>query len=302
MQTISKRRKNDMKRIICILTLLCLCVTAVFAFAGCSQVDMQDLGSLIDKACSEEVTANTDYTLKAYGASVTNNDKISYELNYKTGAHGNAKFTVIDETDFKYTKYTSSYYGASVPSNKYTDYWASFPNSLFKLEKATEEDYQDWYFYDTTLYYDASASTKTYYTSKQNDNQSSSTFTVKRQLEDGWEEFFAMEQYAKCDIAYLAKAVSGIKDFVDYENDSNTVKTKGRVTTFTVKIKDECTVEYQGEKLGGKFLTIAFTNEKISNFKLEGKFDVFVAYGGAKIMMPNYDNTAYIDFANQVAA
>ncbi len=127
-----------MKRIICLLTLLCVCAVAVFAFAGCSQVEVSDLSDIIDKACSQDVIGNTDYTLKAYGVSVTSNEKISYELNYKSGEHSTAKFTVVDETDFKYTKYTSSYYGASVPSDKYTDYWASFPNSLFNLEKAEE--------------------------------------------------------------------------------------------------------------------------------------------------------------------
>lgn len=289
-----------MKRIICLLTLLCVCTVAVFAFAGCSQITVTDLGSIIEKACSQDVVGNTDYTFKAYGVSVTANEKKSYELNYKTGEHAKAKFTVVDETDFKYTKYITSYYGASVPSDKYTDYWASFPDSLSKLEEAKAEDYQDWYFYDTTLYYDAAAENKTYYTSKQNDTQSSSTFSVKRKLEGGWQEFFSIEQYSKCDISDLAKAVLSIKDFVDYEHKKTTVKSKGRVNTFTVKIKDECTAEYFGEKLGGTVLTIVFTNDKVSNFKLDGKFDVYVAYGGAKIMMPAYDNSSYIDYATQI--
>lgn len=288
-----------MKRIICIFTLLCLCLTAVFAFAGCSEVTPSDLNELIDYACSSEVIDNTDYTLKAYGTSVTNNEKISYELNYKTGAHGKAKFTIVDETDFKYTKYITSYYGASVPSDKYTDYWASFPDSLFKLEEATEEDYQDWYYYDATLYYDSKAQDRVYYASKQNDSQTSGTFTIKRQLEGGFDEFLAMDQHAKCDLRNLAKAVSSIKDYIIGE--STTVKTKGRVSTFTVKVKEDCPAEYLGQKLGGTELVIVFTNNKISTFTLSGKFNINVAYGGAKIMMPNYDNKAYVDFSKIVA-
>ena len=288
-----------MKRIVCIFTLLCLCLTAVLAFAGCSKVTPSDLNGLIDYACSADVVENTDYTLKAYGTSVTNNEKISYELNYKTGAHAKAKFTIVDETDFKYTKYTSSYYGASVPSDKYTDYWASFPDSLFKLEEATEEDYQDWYYYDATLYYDSKAEERVYYASKQNDSQTSGTFTVKRQLEGGFDEFLAMEKHAKCDLRNLTKVVAALKDYI--VSDATTVKTKGRVSTFTVRVKEDCPVEYLGQKLAGTQLTIVFTNDKISTFTLAGKFSINVAYGGAKIMMPSYDNTAFVDYSKIVA-
>lgn len=289
-----------MKRIICILTLLCICCTAALAFAGCSSVTPDDLIAMIDSACSEETIGNTDYTLKAYGVSVTASDKISYELNYKTGDHKSAKFTIVDETDVKYTKYITSYYGACVPEGKYTDYWASFPDSLFNLEEATEEDYQDWYFYDTTLYYDAKAEQKTYYLSKQNDSQTSSTFTVKRNLQGGWEEFMALDKVSKCDIKSVTAVILSLKDYIDIV--STKVESKGRVDNFTVKITDECPVTYLGETLAGNKLTLSFTNGKVSTFELLGKFRISIAYGGAKIMMPHYDTAGYIDYASQIQA
>lgn len=290
-----------MKRIICLITLLCLCVGFVFAFAGCSGVGVEDLDSLIDSACASDMIGNTDYTIKAYGISVTNNDKIYYELNYKTGDHKKAKFTIVDETDFKYTQYITSYYGASVPEGKYTDYWASFPDSLFKLEEAKNEDYQDWYFYPATLYYDKnSEEDKKYYTQKQNDEQSSASVTVKRQFEKGWQDFMAEEKIAKCDLSLLCQTVLGLKDYIDKEKCS--VTTKGRISNFVIKIKDDCPVVYQGEALAGKTLDISFTNGKINYFNLEGKFKIYVAYGGAKIMMPNYDTKSLVDYATQIIA
>lgn len=288
-----------MKKAICLITLLCVCVSVIFAFTGCSEITVDDLSGLIDKACSQDTIGNTDYTLKAYGVSVTGNEKISYELNYKTGDHKKAKFTEVDETDVAYTKYVTSFYGASVPSNKYTDYWASFPDSLFKLEEATEEDYQDWYYYDATLYYDAKAEERIYYLSKQNDSQSSSAYTIKKQLEGGWEEFLDIEKVAKCDIANLAATVYALKDYIDYSAAS--VKSKGRVDDFTIKVKQDCPVEYMGVKLAGATLSLKFTNEKISSFVYNGKFEIQIAYGGAKITMPSYDNGAFIDYATQIA-
>lgn len=289
-----------MKRIIGILVLTVLIVSLCITMMGCSNVQADDLKGMIENAVKQEIISKTDYTLKAYGTSVSGNEKIYYELNYKTGNHNKAKFTIIDERDFKYTKYTTSFYGASVPEGKYTDFWQSFPDSLFKLEKASEEDYQDWYFYPATLYYNKNAEGEEvkYYTQKQNDSQSSISATVKRQFENGWQDFMAQEKIAKCDLNNLAKAVEGIKDYID-ENKTK-VTTQGKTDKFIFKIKDDCPVVYQGENLAGKTVELNFTNKKISYFNLEGKFKIYVAYGGAKILMPNYNTKSLINYDTQI--
>ena len=290
-----------MKKIFAVGLLLILAIGICLSFAGCDTISTDDLDNLIEYAVSDEVINNTDYTLKAYGTSVTNNDKIYYELNYKSEGRQQAKFTIVDERDFKYTQYITSYYGASVPQGKYSDFWQSFPNSLFNLEKAAEEDYQDWYFYPATLYYDKnSQDTKKYYTTKQNEAQSQASVTVKRQFENGWQDFMSQADVAKCDIKYLANAINGIKDYIDFTKCS--VETKGRISTFTFSVKEDCDVEYQGEKLANQKVEISFTNKKISYFNLEGKFKIYVAYGGSKILMPNYDDKSFVDFNTQIIA
>lgn len=275
-----------MKKIISFILVILVMSVLVMTFAGCSEAKVSDLAQDIKNATALEVVDNTDYTIKTYGANLTGDKKIYYELNYKSGEHSHAKFTIVDERDITYTNYTTVYYGASVPSNKYMDFWTQFPASWINLEKASEEDYQNWYYDNKTLYYDTNS--QQYYSTQKDNAQTGSTYLVKTSFENGWQDFFAMDNVSKCVLSSISQTIAQLSDYCDLEN--STVTQKGRVKSYTIKIKDDCPVKVFGQDTASKTISLTFTNGKISYFAdAEENFKFNIAYGGAKILMPNYD-------------